>query len=125
MLHGGRLLPVEHVHHDAGRVAAGRGAGVVAAVRRQRPRNQQSAGPGLLFGDHADAPALGVIDDVAPAVPVNEAWRVGGLEDDAGQVDVAAALDVQLGVSHDFRLRYCQTKHALRAGRQIGENRIQ
>lgn len=108
VLHCRRLLAVQHVHEHAGRVAARRGARVVAAVRRQRPGDEQPAGAGLLLGHDADAAALGVVDDIGAAVPVDEAGGVRRLEDDARQVDVAAALDVELRVADDFSLGNCK-----------------
>lgn len=110
MLHRSRLFTVEDVDQHAGGGARWWGARVVAAVARQRPGDQQFAGAGLLLGDDADPTALGVVDDVGAVVPVDETRWVGGLEDDARQVDVASALDEQLGIADDLCLWNCKIR---------------
>jgi len=61
----------------------------------------------LLLGDDADASPLGVVDDVSSLVPVDEGWWLWRLQDHAREVDVTAALDVQLRVAKDLRLGHC------------------
>lgn len=94
------------MHEHAGRVAAGRGASVVARVCWQGAGDQQPRGARLLLGDYADAATLRVVDDVRPAVPVDKGGRVRRLQHDARQVDVAACLDEQLGVAEDLGFGY-------------------
>lgn len=106
MLHGGWLLAVEDVHEDTGCIAGGGGASVVAGVGGQRARDEQATGAGLLFRDHADPPALRVVDDVPTAVPVDEARWFRRLQHDARQVNVTTALYVQFRVSDYLRLGY-------------------
>jgi len=74
-----------------------------------RPGDEEARGARLLFRDHADAAALRVVDHVAAVVPVDERRRLRRVLHHARQVDVAAALDVQLCVRHDLRLRNCNT----------------
>lgn len=95
------------MHGNASRVGGGRGARVVARVRWLRLGDQQSAGPGLFLGHHADAAAARVVDHVPVPVPVYEAGRVRRLQHHARQVYVASAADVHFRVADDLGLRYC------------------
>lgn len=96
--------------HDAGRVWAGRRAGVVARVVGVRPGDEEARGARLLLGHHADAAALRIVDHVAAVVPVDERRRLRRVLHHARQVDVAAALDVQLRVRHDLRRWNCNNE---------------
>lgn len=101
MLHCSRLFAVENMHEHAGGVAAGRRTRVVATISWQSPWYKQTARSGLFLGHDADPASLRVVDDVRPTVPVDKAGRVGRLQDNAGQIDVASAFDIQLGVAND------------------------
>lgn len=64
------------MHRDTGRVRGGRGARIVARVRRLGFRYEQPAGTRLFLGDHADTAASRVVNDILVTVPVDEAGRI-------------------------------------------------
>lgn len=89
---------------DAGRVGGGRGARVVARVRRLCFGYEQPTGTRLFLGHHADAAAARIVDHVPVAVPVDEAGWVGRFQHHARQVYVASAADVHFRVADDLGL---------------------
>lgn len=102
-----KLLTIQNVNHDAGRVGTGRWAGVVTGVLGLGAWDEQTAGPSLFLGNDADASPLGVVYDMGALVPVDEWWWLGRLHDHTGEVDVTSTLDVQLRVTQDLRLGHC------------------
>lgn len=58
----------------------------------------------MFLSYYANASSLGIVDDVGALVPVDERRWLWCLQDHAREVDVTAALDVQLRVAKNFRL---------------------
>lgn len=86
------------------------GTGVVARVRRRGLGDEQLAGARGALRDDVDAAALAIIHDPLALVPVDERRRHRRLHRQAGEIDVAAALDEELRVAQDLGPRHCQTK---------------
>lgn len=81
---------------DRSRLSVGWHARVVAGIAGLGVADQQLAGGSLgLLGVHADAAGRVVVDDLAVVVPEDVVRGHGALHDQAGQVDGAAAVDVQ------------------------------
>lgn len=104
VLHRRRLLTIEHMHQDTRSIWRRWRAGVITAVGGQCSWNKQAAGACLFLSDNTNSTTLGVVDHITTAIPVDEAGRVRRLQDYAGEVDVAAAFDIQLGVAKDLCL---------------------
>lgn len=101
-------ITVEHVDIDAGGSGVGGHAAVVARVGRHRLLQQQSAaGSACIL--HTHPAVLVVIYHATVVVPENKHRRLGALFQGAGQLQGAAALDVQVGsAARDLRRRLCK-----------------
>lgn len=93
---------------ELGLTWAARGARVVARIRRRGLGYEQLAGPCGTLRDDVDATALRVIHDPLALVPVDERWRHRRLHRQAGEIDVAAALDEELRVAQDLGPWHCR-----------------
>lgn len=84
-------------------------ARVVAGIRRRGLGYQQLAGARRALRDDINAAALRIIHDPLAFVPVDKRRWHRRLHSQAGEINVAAALDEQLRIAKNFSTRHCKT----------------